>query len=375
MGADPPVVTRADAKRFREYWTDELAAAALYRALAAGSEGDREATFRRLAEIEQRHAAHWEALLREAGVPLRPPRTPARVRLLMWAARRFGPEAVLRKVVRMEAADRDRYRQVEQAPGWMADEEAAHGRTVALALAGDRAGAAIALSEARHRAGAGGALRASVFGVSDGLVSNFALVMGVAGGASDSGIVLLAGLAGLIAGAASMAAGEWVSVSSQRELYQREIEVEREEHRTFPQEEREELELILRAKGLPPERAAAAASDLMADPDQALDTHVREELGLDPDDLDSPWVAAGSSFASFAVGATVPILPYLLTTGPTALIAAAALSIVALMVVGALISLFTSRSALRSGLRMVAIGTLASAVTYGIGSLVGVALD
>jgi vacuolar iron transporter family protein len=164
-------------------------------------------------------------------------------------------------------------------------------------------------------------------------------------------------------------------VSSEKELYEREIEVEREEHRAFPEEELEELELILRAKGMAPERARAAAADLMRDPEQALDTHVREELGIDPHDLDSPWVAAGSSFAAFAAGAAVPVVPFLATSGRGAVVAAAVLSVIALMVVGALISVFTSRSALRSGLRMVAIGALASAVTFGIGSLIGVTLD
>ncbi len=365
---------RADTRRFRELWADELAAAALYRGLAELTEPPRHGVFMRLAEIEEGHAAHWAALLAERGAVPRRSRTPLRVRWLLVLARRFGVDAVLPTVVRMEAADRDRYRGVAEAPDAMADEEAGHARTVALALTGGRAGPAVALSERRHRAGAGGALRASVFGVSDGLVSNFALVMGVAGGAGHGDVVLLAGVAGLVAGAGSMAAGEWISVKSQRELYEREIDVERAELAEFPEEEREELELIFRAKGMSAEQAASAVAEVMADPDIALDTLVREELGLDPADLDSPWVAAGSSFAAFAVGATIPVLPFVLAGGTRAVFASAVFSALALFGVGAALSLFTGRSSLRSGLRMLAIGVVASAVTYAIGTLVGVGL-
>ena len=364
----------AAARRFRALWTDELAAAALYRGLAELSEPPRREVFVRLAEIEDRHAAHWAALLADTGGVPGHARTPLRVRWLLALARRFGVDAVLPRVVRMEAADRDRYRAVAEAPDAMADEEAGHARTVALALTGGRAGPAVALSERRHRAGAGGALRASVFGVSDGLVSNFALVMGVAGGVGHGDVVLLAGVAGLVAGAGSMAAGEWISVNSQRELYEREIDVERAELAEFPDEEREELELIFRAKGMTAEQATSAAAEVMADPDIALDTLVREELGLDPGDLDSPWVAAGSSFAAFAVGASIPVLPFVLVGGTRAVVASAVLSALALFGVGAALSLFTGRSGLRSGLRMLAIGVFASAVTYGIGTLVGVGL-
>lgn len=363
-----------DVDRYRQYWADELAAAALYRGLAELADPSRRAVFARLAAVEQRHAAHWARLLADAGVEPARPRVPLRTRLLLAAARRFGVDAVLPQVVRMEAGDRDRYRGVAEAPASMAAEEAGHGRTVALALTGGRAGAAVSLSERRHRAGAGGALRAAVFGVSDGLVSNFALVMGVAGGAGSGDIVLLAGITGLLAGAGSMAAGEWISVNAQRELYEREIDVERAELAEFPDEEREELELIFQAKGMTGQQAAAAAEEIMADPDTALDTLAREELGLDPGDLDSPWVAAGSSFVAFAVGAVIPVLPFLAAAGEAAVAVAAVLSVVALFAVGATLSVFTGRSFLRSGLRMVTIGALTAAITFGIGTLVGIGL-
>jgi VIT1/CCC1 family predicted Fe2+/Mn2+ transporter len=232
------------------------------------------------------------------------------------------------------------------------------------------------LADARHRITAGGSLRAAVFGVNDGLVSNLALIMGVAGGASDPAIILLAGVAGLVAGAGSMAAGEWVSVRSQRELYERELTVERWELEEFPDDERRELELIYQAKGMDVEQAGALAERIMADPDIALDTLAREELGLNPGDLGSPWIAAISSFVAFAVGAVVPLLPFLFgVVGGGAVLASALLSAVALATVGATISVFTGRSVWRSGLRMVAIGGGAAAVTYLIGSLVGINLD
>ena len=172
-----------------------------------------------------------------------------------------------------------------------------------------------------------------------------------------------------------MAAGEWVSVRSQRELYEREISVEAEELALFPEEERDELSLIYQAKGIPEEEARALAARIMERPETALDTLAREELGIDPGELGSPWVAAGASFAAFATGAVVPVIPYLVTTGGLALSIASGLTVVALFAVGVVISIFTGRSGLHSGVRMVTVGTMAAAVTYGIGSLVGIAVN
>jgi vacuolar iron transporter family protein len=294
--------------------------------------------------------------------------------VLVWAARRVGVERVLPSVIRAEAADRDRYRSTVHARPGMAEEERDHGRTLALASS-DSVGVGLALADARHRTGAGGSLRAAVFGANDGLVSNLALIMGVAGGTGDPGVIVLAGVAGLVAGAGSMAAGEWVSVRSQRELYEREIAVERWELEQFPDDERHELVLIYQAKGLDAATAEGLADQIMADPEVALDTLAREELGLNPADLGSPWQAAISSFLAFATGALVPLLPFLVVSGRAALVGAAVASALALAVVGAVISVFTGRSAWRSALRMVAIGSGAALVTYLIGSLVGVTLD
>jgi vacuolar iron transporter family protein len=250
-----------------------------------------------------------------------------------------------------------------------------HGKVVAAMRGGDSAGGRIAASEGRHRAGIGGTLRAAVFGVNDGLVSNFSLVMGVAGGTSNKSIVLLAGVAGLVAGAFSMASGEWVSVRSQRELYENELRIEEQELSAFPEEEREELELIYQAKGIDPEEAKALVDNIMQRPDVALDTLAREELGFDPGTLASPWVAAGSSFAAFAAGAFLPVVPFFFGSGVAAAVTSALLSVLALFGVGAAISVFTGRHAGRSGLRMAAIGAVVATATFLVGKVVGVSVN
>lgn len=364
----------AEFERFEQFWRDERTAARLYRGLAAIADEERRDLFERLAATEERHARHWSDLLAAAGHELPAERFGWRERMLLWAARHFGVDRVLPAIIRAEAGDRDRYRAVPYATDQMADEEAGHGRELALTSSGS-VGARLAMADARHRTGVGGSMRAAVFGANDGLVSNFALIMGVAGGTSAPGVILLAGVAGLVAGAGSMAAGEWVSVRSQRELYERELEVERWELAQFPDDERRELELIYEAKGLDPPAAAALAAQIMTDPEVALDTLAREELGLNPGDLGSPWVAAISSFLAFATGAIMPLLPFLVAAGTAALIASALVSALALAGVGAAISIFTGRPAWRSAGRMVAIGGGAAAVTYLVGALVGVTLD
>jgi VIT1/CCC1 family predicted Fe2+/Mn2+ transporter len=233
----------------------------------------------------------------------------------------------------------------------------------------------LAESEAHrpHRDVTGGWLRPAVFGVMDGLVSNFALVSGVVGGGADRPLVVLTGLAGLVAGAFSMATGEWTSVKSQTELMQAEIRIERAELTHNPDAELAELVEIYRAKGLDRPLAQQVAVQLTRDPEVALRVHVREEMGVDPDDLPSPWVAAGSSFAAFALGAFVPLLPFLL--GWSSLLAALVLTTVALFVTGAMVARLTMRPMLFGGARQVLLGGLAAAATFGIGSLVGAGLS
>ena len=364
--------TPADLKLYRELWTDEKAAAHLYRGLADLATGEQRELFVELAAVEERHAAHWERLLAEAGIDVSPASAPLRVRLLLWAALRFGINRVLPTIIRGEQSDRDRYKGVPAAPAAMAEEEAEHSNVLAASLS---EGPGVAMAEGHHRSSTrGGSLRAAVFGVNDGLVSNLALIMGVAGGTDNSSAILLAGVAGLVAGAGSMAAGEWISVRTQREVYEREIAIERRELAEFPEDEQRELELIYRAKGVDAPLAAAMAERLMSNPETALDTLAREELGLDPDDLGSPWGAAIASFFAFAVGALIPLLPFTVAVGAGALLAAAALAGLALAGVGAAISVLTGRSAWRSAVRMLLVGGGAAGVTYLVGSLVGVSI-
>ena len=226
---------------------------------------------------------------------------------------------------------------------------------------------------ARHRSAAGGALRAAVFGVNDGLVSNVSLVLGVAGAGIQSATVLTTGAAGLLAGALSMAAGEYVSVRSQREMYEHQIALEREELAEYPEEEAEELALIYHARGVNLEQARAVSQALLANPEQALDVLAREELGLNPDDLGSPWRAASASFVTFALGAAVPLLPFLGGfTGMRAVAAAGGLTLLVLFAVGLGLSLFTGRGALYGALRMVLIGGGAGVVSFLVGRALGV---
>jgi VIT1/CCC1 family predicted Fe2+/Mn2+ transporter len=221
--------------------------------------------------------------------------------------------------------------------------------------------------------GKSGALRAAIFGVNDGLVSNLSLIFGVAGAGADNQVVVLAGVAGLLAGAFSMAAGEYISVRVQREVFERLIHLEAHEIGSDPEAERAELAALYVRKGLPRDLAEQLARELMRDPQVALDTHAREELGLDPDEgLGSPLSAASASFAMFAIGAFVPLIPFLFGSGSAAVAASAALSGVALFGVGAAMSYLTGRSAVLSGLRMLGIGASAAGITYLVGKLLDV---
>jgi len=227
----------------------------------------------------------------------------------------------------------------------------------------------------RHRGVSGGNLRAAIFGANDGLISNASLLLGVAGAGVSTDAALTTGIAGLVAGALSMAAGEYVSVRSQREMYEYQIALEREELREYPEEEAEELALIYSARGLPLDRAREMAKSLFTDHDRALDALAREELGLNPDDLGSPWGAAIASFLSFSLGASLPLVPFLLTSAAGLIVPTlVGITAVALALLGMAISLFTGRGAWRSALRMLLIGGGAGALAYGIGSLLGVAI-
>jgi VIT1/CCC1 family predicted Fe2+/Mn2+ transporter len=367
---------RQTLRRYQANLDDEIDGVAIYR-LLAGAEPDerRRAIFDQLAVVEERHADVWRRKLREAGVEPREHGPSLRVRLVGFLARRFGVRSVLQIVRGMEAGAYGAYMAQDEAARAIAPDEREHGRTLLrMQQEGLEPAQAIMTRETWHRTGGGGTLRASIFGVSDGLVSNTALVMGFAGAGTEGKFVLLAGVAGLLAGAFSMAAGEYVSMRAQRELFERQIEMERSELESAPEEERAELELIYRAKGLPPEEAAAMARRLMETPEVALDTLVREELGLDPAALGSPWGAALGSFAAFALGALAPVVPFFFSASADLpfVVASAALSGLALFAVGAALSLFTGRNPLLSGGRQLVIGAGAAALTFGLGAAVGV---
>jgi len=222
-----------------------------------------------------------------------------------------------------------------------------------------------------HRDVQGGAARAAVFGISDGLLTNVSLILGVAGANPASGVVRLAGLAGLVAGAFSMAAGEFVSMSAQSELIEREIAIEREELRKHPAAEERELALLFVRRGVERSVADKVARAVMHDPEVALEVHAREELGVDPAQTGSPWQAAASSFLSFAVGALLPLLPWFFVSGRGAAIASIIIGALAALGIGAAVARLTGRSTVRTALRQLAIATLAAAVTYGVGTAVG----
>ena len=368
-------VSKADLQRYAENYLKEQDGIALYRAMA-GAEKDpaRAEVFNKLAHAEERHAAKWANLLKANGALVPGYRPGSRVRLLGWFSRRFGTQHVLPVVSGLELRDQDAYAGQAEAGG-MSAEERGHSRTLrVMHLHAETQPASILKNDRWHRTGYSGSLRAAVFGANDGLLSNFSLVMGVSGADVSPRYVLLTGVAGLLAGAFSMAAGEYVSVRSQRELYEEQIALEQQELEMSPAEEKEELSLIYQAKGIPEEQAERLADQILSNPQTAIETLAREELGLDPSSLGSPWTAAFSSFVSFGIGAAVPVIPFFIFTGPSVLIASAGLCGLALFTVGSLISVFTGRSMIFSGLRMLGIGALAAALTYAIGHLLGVSI-
>lgn len=339
-----------------ESWVEERRSAYLYRAVAAAEAGTpRQALFNELSQEADRQASIWAGKAREAGGAVPESYRPdLRARLVAALVARLGVRPLRAILSAMKVRGMSLYA------------HASHGHITPQSV--DQL-------EHRHRGvGGGGNLRAAVFGVNDGLISNASLIMGIAGATADSQIIVLTGVAGLIAGAFSMGAGEYVSVRSQREMYEYQIGLEREELEHYPDAEADELALIYEARGHAREEAASMARNLIADPEKALVTLAREELGLNPEDLGSPWGAALFSFFSFAAGAAIPLAPFLIAAGAASLVAAIVASAVALFAVGATLSLFTGRSALLSGARMLAIGVAAGAVTYVIGTLLGVSL-
>src|SRR5690349_18205010 len=334
-------------------WYHEKESAWLYGVVAeAETDPTKRSLFLKLAAAAESQAACWQGTQPELKLAY----TPAmRARIVAMLVRRLGPRR-LRPVL---AAMKLRGLSIYSGPAI----PASHAIPTTVEEVGKR------------HSSVGGKLRAAVFGASDGLVSNASLVMGVAAAGSDLHSVQIAGAAGLLAGALSMAAGEYVSVRSQREFYEHQMALERKELAEYPEAEAEELALIYHARGLDMDEARRISTVLLSNPEHALDVLAREELGLNPDDLGSPFGAAGSSFVSFAIGATVPLVPFFIgLNGTKAVYGSAALTAIALFGVGIALSLFTGKGAFRGGMRMLLIGGGAGVAAWAVGKLLGASI-
>jgi len=367
-------------ERYTANLQGEVDSAAPYRTLSETEKNpDLAQVYARLGAVEEAHAEFWKRKIASADQRVPRLRPSFRTRALAWLARRFGPAFVLPTINTFEQMDSGTYdRQPEAIAGGLPAAERSHVRVIeALAAPSPRAfsGPTIARLEGRHRGLGGNTLRSAVLGANDGLCSNLSLVMGVAGADLAPHDILVTGLAGLLAGACSMALGEWLSISTTRESYQRQIKTEADELEQVPKEEQEELALIYQAKGLPEDQAKLLAERLISNKEAALDTLVREELGIDPEELGgSAWAAAGTSFLLFAIGAVFPVAPYFVLADLPAVIASLAASGIALFLIGAGTTLFTGLGIWFSGLRQLLIGFAAAGVTFGIGKLIGIAV-
>ena len=341
--------------KFQSAWLEEMRSVCIYKHMSAHEPVEaHRILFGQLAAEAELQAGIWQQQGRTHGVTMPDRYRPdLRTRVVLLLLRKLGA----RRMQPLLAAIKIRGLSVYRLPA--SQDEHATPQTIAdVGL--------------RHRnVGTSGGLRAAVFGVNDGLVSIACLVMGVAGAAANVSTILMTGVAGLLAGAFSMAAGEYISMRSQREMFEYQIGLERDELAQYPEQEARELQLIYQARGLSESEAQALAQRMVADPEKGLDALAREELGLNPDELGSPWAAAFSSFLAFTFGGLVPLLPYLLGGGTHALTTAIAMTALALFGIGAALSLFTGRNAWQGGLRMLLIGGAAGAMTYWIGSLLG----
>lgn len=368
---------KSDLERYRANRQGEIDSIFLYSALAKVEKNPQISTvYKKLAVSEAKHAEFWEKKIKEAGGTVSVQKPGLRPRVLGLLAGWFGPRFVLPIVTTLEHADRDSYDAQPEARGTsLPQDERSHARLIQAISQGAKKGmegSALARLEGRHRVVGGNALRAAVLGANDGLVSNLSLIMGVAGANLSNSTILVTGLAGLLAGASSMAMGEWLSVQSSRELYEKQIEVEAEELRLAPEEEEEELALIYEAKGISQLEAKKLAAAIIKDQPSALRTLSREELGIDPDSLGgSAWGASITSFVLFALGALVPLIPFIFFKEGGAATASLGFSAAALFLVGALITLFTGINAFYSGSRQLLLGLTAAGITYGIGRLIG----
>jgi VIT1/CCC1 family predicted Fe2+/Mn2+ transporter/demethoxyubiquinone hydroxylase (CLK1/Coq7/Cat5 family) len=379
------MASKHELKRYRNNLADELDSAALYETLAqVEKDTTRRNVFQQLADSERTHAQLWLDKLHANGIRARLPRRSVKTHLMRALVHTLGPSFVLPSIAATENADRNKYANQPDAAHLSAEEQ--HHANVVQAVVdedrngasnGESIGAQIANAESWHKGvRSGNDLRAAVLGANDGLVSNFCLIMGVAGAGTGNKAILLTGFAGLIAGACSMALGEWLSVTNARELARTQIAKEADEIEHTPDAERHELALIYQAKGIEAGEARRVAAQIMLDKDKALDTLTREELGIDPAELGgNPWSAAGVSFCLFSLGAIFPVLPFLWSHGLQAILQCVALSGVGLAAVGVFTSLFNGRGAAFSAFRQIVIGLIAAAFTFGVGRLLGVSIS
>lgn len=367
-----------DIKRYLDFWEDEMGTAYLYRNIAQIEPNERLAdVYIRLADVERHHAKKWESKLAEAGQSVPAFKPDMRIRILLWVARKFGPSTIIQTLRTREQDGAKAYSQNQEMQS--AADEKSHAfvlNQMRDVFRGGMEGSALAQLEGRHKASGGNALRAAVLGANDGLVSNMSLVMGVAGASDAGSAVLVAGIAGLLAGAFSMALGEWLSVQSSRELYQNQLEIEKLEIEESPEEEIEELALIYEARGMSRAQAVTMAENVSKNSSDLLDVMAREELGINPEELGgSAWEAAITSFLLFSIGAIIPVIPFFFAHGYQAVILSLGFSVIGLFALGAGITLFTGRKVLFSGMRMVLFGLGAALLTFAIGKLIGVSLS
>ena len=311
-------ISKSDAKRYRNFLKSEIEAASIYKILSRfETDLERSEIFEQLSQSEIRHAKHWNQKLGNNPTNIILQTNTPKLIYIRLICSIFGTNKMLPWLARIESKEIGAYIGEIDGQELLADEKD-HARILSKMALGS--GNSQIITESWHKHGNSGSVRAAVLGVNDGLVSNFCLMMGVAGGTAGSDspdLIVLAGIAALIAGSLSMATGEYISVRSQREIYEYQIETERAELEKWPEEEKEELVLIYRAKGLEEELARKVASAVMANPASALDTMAREELGLNPENLGSPWKASISSLLAFSLGAAIPVIPVLFSTGST----------------------------------------------------------
>lgn len=367
------------AKNFSASVQTEVDAAFLYERIAtAESDSGIAHIFKQLSEIEHGHAEKMLERMLEQGMQGTLPPPSWRARVLDRIGKMFGYDYIIGVMMDTEKSIAQAVvsqKTAEKIP--VTGEEGNHVKILQSLLTSQHkvSGEQLSRIEGRHKTVGGNALRAAVLGANDGLVSNLSLVMGVAGATSGRSEILLAGSAGLLAGALSMALGEWISVKSSQELYERQMELEMDEIVANPEGELKEITLIYIAKGIPEAQAHEMAHQVMSDPQRAHELLIKEELGINPEELkSSAWEAAIASFVLFAIGAIIPVAPFFWGGGFTAIAASVVFSTIGLFIIGSAITLFTGKSIWFSGTRQVIFGLLAAAITFGIGRLIGVSI-